>query len=185
MKKGESYEGVVERVNFPNIGIVHLQETDVAVKNVIPGQRIRFRIRKKRKNYYEGILLEVLEKSSLQTEEVACRNFPACGGCTYQTIPYEQQLFLKEKQVQDLLGKIPDLCEDYQFDGIYGSPRQWGYRNKMEFTFGDEYKDGPLSLGLHRKGGLYDVLTTDDCRIVPHDFTVILRRTLDYFRQNP
>ena len=41
---------------------------------------------------------------------------------------------------------------DYIFEGIKGSPQEFAYRNKMEFSFGDEYKDGPLSLGLHKKG---------------------------------
>lgn len=55
-----------------------------------------------------------------------------------------------------------------------GSPKEFAYRNKMEFSFGDEYKDGPLSLGLHKKGSTYDVLTACDCKIVHEDFTKIL-----------
>ena len=74
---------------------------------------------------------------------------------------------------------------DYLFEGIQGSPCQWEYRNKMEFSFGDEYKDGPLSLGLHKKASTYDVLTVDDCKIVHSDFTKILRCVLDYFIENP
>lgn len=90
----------------------------------------------------------------------------------YQTMSYEAQKEMKECQVRELLdgavreslakiGKNSDGTEEaeaadrlYHWDGIYGSPIEFGYRNKMEFSFGDEYKDGPLSLGLHKKEAL-------------------------------
>ena len=67
MKKGEIYEGKVTEVNFPNKGKVECENGTVTVKNVIPGQNIRFMINKKRSGKYEGRLLEVLEKSPLRT----------------------------------------------------------------------------------------------------------------------
>ena len=67
------------------------------------------------------------------------------------------------------------------WDGIYGSPIEFGYRNKMEFSFGDEYKDGPLSLGLHKKGSTYDILNTDDCKLVHPDMTKILVCVREFF----
>ena len=196
MKKGEMYEGIIEAVEFPNKGIVWVQsENDaepvrVIVKNGMPGQKIRFMINKKRKNRCEGRLMEILEKSSLEKNEPVCGEFPACGGCMYQTMAYEDQLAMKASQVQALIEdalvrsgqvKADDKNQaDYIFEGIQGSPMQFGYRNKMEFSFGDAVKDGPLTLGLHKKGSTYDVLTTDDCKIVHEDFTKILRVVLDY-----
>ena len=96
MKKGEILEGVIERVDFPNKGMVRVGEEKVIVKNGIPGQKIRFVINKKRKNRAEGRLLEVLEKSPLETREPVCSQFPACGGCMYQTMAYGEQLKMKE-----------------------------------------------------------------------------------------
>lgn len=193
MKKGEIYEGIVEKIDFPNKGKVFADGTMVIVKNAIPGQKIRFRVHKKRKDRCEGMLLDVLEKSPLETIDPVCRNFPACGGCMYQTMDYNEQLNMKMSQVKELLdaavinGGQTDSSglADYSFEGIHGSPCQWGYRNKMEFSFGDEYKDGPLSLGLHKKASTYDVLTTDDCKIVHSDFTKILVCVLEYFTKNP
>ena len=193
MKKGEIYEGVVEKIDFPNKGRVIVDDTPVIVKNVIPGQNIRFRIHKKRKGRCEGMLMEVLEKSPLETISPVCKSFPSCGGCMYQTMDYEEQLAMKASQVKELLdeaiqkcGQIDENgCPQYQFEGISPSPNQWAYRNKMEFSFGDEYKDGPLSLGLHKKASTYDVLTVDDCKIVHSDFTKILRCVLDYFTEFP
>lgn len=101
----------------------------------------------------------------------------------YQTMSYEAQLEMKAGQVKRILDRalVPGGC--YEFEGIQGSPEEFGYRNKMEFSFGDSYKDGPLSLGLHKKGSTYDVLTVSDCRLVHRDMTIILDCVLQYFQE--
>ena len=180
MKKGEIYEGVIEKVDFPNKGIVMVGDQKVTVKNGMPGQRVRFMINKKRSGRAEGRLLEVLEKSSLETREPVCNIFPECGGCMYQTMSYENQLEMKERQVRELLDGALNSTE-YQWEGIHGSPIEFAYRNKMEFSFGDAYKDGPLTLGLHKKGSTYDVLTANDCKLVHEDMTKILTCVHEYF----
>ncbi len=186
MKKGQIMEGTVERVDFPNKGIVRTDEGIVTVKNTIPGQKIRFSISKKKSGRAEGRLLEVLQPSELETRTSVCGKFPACGGCTWQSMSYENQFAMKADQVKRLLE--PVLCAAGQeinkiFEGIRPSPQEFQYRNKMEFSFGDEYKDGPLSLGLHKRGSHYDVLTVSDCQLVHPDMTAILTATLDFFRQ--
>ena len=94
MKKGQVYEGLIEKVEFPNKGIVSVEgeESKVIVKNGIPGQMIKFAVNKMRRGKAEGRLLEVLEKSPLETREPVCSIFPACGGCMYQTMSYEDQM---------------------------------------------------------------------------------------------
>ncbi len=188
MKKGDMFEGVVERVDFPNKGLVRVDDQTITVKNAMPGQKIHGMINKKRSGRLEARLMEVLEKSPLETRAPLCKNFPACGGCMYQTMPYEAQLKMKEEQLHGLLDNAirqAGQTENYAFECIHPSPEEFAYRNKMEFSFGDEYKDGPLSLGLHKKGSTYDILTTDDCVIVHQDFNLILRCVLDYFTENP
>lgn len=116
-----------------------------------------------------------------------CRFAGICGGCLYQGFPYEEQLKIKEGQVLKLLGAYLGSLEsghreaEVLYDGILPSPKQHGYRNKMEFTFGDEMKDGPLSLGLHKRGSFYDILTVSDCMIMDEDYRKILMFTRDYF----
>ncbi|MCQ4978763.1 23S rRNA (uracil(1939)-C(5))-methyltransferase RlmD [Blautia producta] len=190
MKKGEIYEGIIEKVDFPNKGRIIIDGRTVTVKNGIPGQKVRFLINKKRGDRLEGRLLEVLEKSPLEKREPVCSIFPACGGCMYQTMEYEDQLNMKAEQVKNLLDKVivnagqvdEDGSPDYMFEGIKGSPMEFAYRNKMEFSFGDEYKDGPLALGLHKKGSTYDVLNAYDCKLVHEDMTKILQCVGEYFR---
>jgi len=183
MKKGQVYEGLIEKVEFPNKGIVSVEgeEKKVIVKNGIPGQKVRFAVNKMRKGKTEGRLLEVLEQSPLETRKPVCSIFPACGGCMYQTMSYTEQIKMKENQVKEILDSA--IIGDYEFEGVKASPKEFAYRNKMEFSFGDEYKDGPLSLGLHKKGSTYDVLTAFDCKLVHEDMTKILACVLDYFKE--
>ena len=186
MKKGFRGTGTVERVDFPNKGIAVTDDGDrVIVKNTIPGQKVEFVVNKVKHQRAEGRLMEVLEKSPLETEE-PCPHFGMCGGCTYQTVPYEKQLDMKLTQVKKLISDAIGTEKEagYEFIGIHGSPKKSEYRNKMEFSFGDEYKDGPLALGMHKRGSFYDLVTVSDCQIVDEDFRTILKATLDYFSQN-
>lgn len=163
MKKGQIYEGYVERLDFPNKGIVRCEDEVAVVKNTLPGQRISFMVNKKRKGKAEGRLLEVLERAEEEMES-PCPHFGACGGCSYQSLPYAKQLEIKEDQVLRLLrpmferqmlskgeGEDLDAYIGSIYEGIKPSPVQTDYRNKMEFSFGDEYKDGPLALGMHKR----------------------------------
>ena len=181
MKKGDMYEAVVETIDFPNKGILHVDGERVIVKNAIPGQKVRFVVNKKRKGKCEARLLEVVEKSPLERREGTCPHFGICGGCLYQSLPYEEQLKIKESQIKALLDEV---CDSYEFEGIKASPLSDGYRNKMEFSFGDEYKDGPLALGMHRRGSFYDIVNTPECQIVHADFCKILTANLQYFTEH-
>lgn len=185
MKKGQSYEGYVESVAFPAKGIVTVEgeENKAVVKNVLPGQKIQFRVTKKRKGKAEGMLETVLEKPADEVE-ARCPHFGTCGGCNYQNLPYDKQLDLKAGQVRSLLDAVYINRNEeigYTFEGIKESPRQYGYRNKMEFSFGDEYKEGPLSLGLHKRGSFYDIVPVTGCMIVDDDYRLILQTVLNFF----
>ena len=181
MKKGTIYEGTVKKVKFPNHGMVETEEGTAVVKNTIPGQKIRFAVTKVRKGKAEGRLLEILEPSPLEQAEEVCPHFGVCGGCVYQSLPYEEQLKIKCGQVKEMLDQA--VKAPYAFEGIKPSPITHEYRNKMEFSFGDEVKDGPLALGMHKRGSFHDIVTVDQCRIVDQDFRSILTFTLQYFRE--
>ncbi len=197
MKKGQVVEGVIEKIEFPNKGMVAVEDFDangnllgmrkIIVKNGIVGQKVSCAINKMRKGKAEGRLLEVLEKSPMEVDST-CPHFGACGGCTYQNLPYEKQLELKSSQVKELMDQVfIDRNEDpdtsYIFERIHPSPDQFAYRNKMEFSFGDEYKDGPLSLGMHKRGSFYDIVTVKECQIVDADYRFILDTVLEFFRE--
>lgn len=182
MKKGQVYEGIVETVDFPNKGKVFLPEEEkcVVVKNAVPGQKVRFSVNKVRQGKAEGRVLEVIEKSPIEVE-ADCPHFGQCGGCTYQNLPYEEQVHLKEQQIKKMMDEAVD--GEYIWEGVKESPIREEYRNKMEFSFGDEYKDGPLSLGMHKRGSFHDIVNVTDCRIVDADYRKILSCTLQFAKE--
>ncbi len=185
MKKRDIIEGVITEYDFPNKASFRLEDKKVLVKGALPGQRVCAMVTKNRKDKCEARLLEVLTPSPLENVEASCSYFGKCGGCTYQAMSYENQLELKASMVKKLLDGVIDTdAHPYTWEGIIGSPISSGYRNKMEYSFGDEYKDGPLSLGLHKKNSMYDIVHVDDCDIVDQDFNTILKFTQEFARSN-
>lgn len=202
MKKGQIYEGYVEWLEFPNKGLVRCSGGGeiAVVKNVLPKQRISFMVSKKRGGRTEGRLIEVLEHAPYEIDSI-CPHFGECGGCAYQNVPYAKQLEIKSAQVRRLLYPVLERQRlldgtsteadananaaaeyiDKIFEGIKASPILLEYRNKMEFSFGDEYKDGPLALGMHKRGSFYDIVSVRECRLVDKDYRQILSCVLDYF----
>ena len=200
MRKGDVVKGIVTNVCYGGKGIVEaFEESDnikTEVKNVIPGQKVTVRLKKKKNGIWEGTLLSVDEKAPNEIE-APCPHFEYCGGCTYQNLSYDDQIALKDRQIKELLGEAvirglknnPSLSEENPesyfekiYEGMYKSPVSTEYRNKMEFSFGDECKGGELSLGLHKRGSFYDIVHVKECKIVDSDYRQILSETLSYFR---
>ncbi len=179
MKKGDIIEGVIDKYSFPNKGSMMVEDKRVTVKGTLPGQTVRGRVIKKKAGLYEAAVIDTLKPSPLETKKPVCPHFFECGGCTYQTLSYTNQLKVKEKMVKEL---IDSFLDNAVWEGIIASPSQWHYRNKMEFTFGDAEKDGPLTLGLHRQYSNYDILSIEGCAIVNKAWNEILKYTQKFYR---
>lgn len=199
MKKGDLVEGTIETLSFPSKGSMTVTEENpetgikrsfhvtVKGKEVLPGAVVQARIKRRREDRAEGILMKIVKESPLESRMPLCHHFYECGGCTYQTVAYTDQLKIKEGQVKELLspylsrenegGKLP------QWEGILPAPNPFHYKNKMEFTFGDEEQYGPLTLGLHRQNSMHDILAIDSCAIVRPAWNAILKYTQAYFRK--
>ncbi len=186
MKRGDLVQGKCISISFPNKGVIETDSGDrLRVKGVLPGQRVSVRVKKSSKDKAMGNLISVDAPSELEMATPFCKHFGTCGGCTYQSLPYDTQLNLKSNMVRDLL--VPVISQetwDSTYEGINASPRQFEYRNKMEFSFGDSQKDGPLTLGMHKKASTYDVVTVEDCQIIDADMRRVLTITLDYFSKS-
>ena len=180
MKKKDIIEGKIIKTEFPNKGTFICEDQKVTVKGVIDGQTIKGQVTKKRKSGCVVRLLDVLEKSPLEDAKPVCPHFGICCGCFYQTVSYENQLKIKEGMVRDLL---KDYVNDDIWEEIKGSPKVHGYRNKMEFSFGDEVKDGPLALGMHKKNTFHDIVNITDCQIVDNDYNLIVKCALNIAQQ--
>lgn len=173
MKKGDLMKGTVTETHFPDRGTVIAEGRKIRVKGVLPGQEVLFRLKRNGAEKAEGELKEVLTRSADETAVPPCPQFGICGGCALQTLPYERQLALKEDHIRKLL--MPVIrSEECEFLPILGSPKEYAYRNKMEFSFGDEYKDGPMTLGLHKKHSMFDIVPASHCAIVHPDVQKII-----------
>ncbi|MES2748013.1 MAG: 23S rRNA (uracil(1939)-C(5))-methyltransferase RlmD [Bacteroidota bacterium] len=107
----------------------------IFIPNVVPGDVVDVQTFKKRKAYYEGKAIKFHSFSENRVEPV-CKHFGACGGCKWQNMNYEQQLFYKNNEVFNNLKRIGKI-ELPAFEPILGSEKQFFYRNKMEFGFSD------------------------------------------------
>ena len=182
MKKGQYLEGIVERVDFPGKAKVRTEEGIVTVKHALPGQKVGITITKGRADHAQGNLKEIIEEAPGAVES-PCPHFGirGCGGCSYLTMTYENECELKKDQVKRLLDvALAGQQEPWSFEGIKPSPKIFGYRNKMEMSFGDEYKDGPLTLGMHKTGSYYDIINTPDCCIMDEDYHAVMRLIRSY-----
>ena len=117
-----------------------------------------------------------VDLSIYEDRAALCPHFEICGGCTHQKISYKKQLEMKAAEVQELLGHPV-------FEGILASPSEEGYRNKMEFTFGDESKGGNFALGLHMRGSFMNIVNITDCHLIHLDMNMIRNSVRDFFNE--
>ena len=180
MRRGSDLTIKIEKSQFPSTGVGYAEDRIIYVKNAFPGQTVTGRVKKKRDDHADLKLISVDERADYEID-APCPHFGVCGGCSSQSIPYEKQLDFLSEEVKTLFKEAEVDTGEYL--GIQGSPSQYEYRNKMEFTFGDEAKGEPLSLGMHIRGKSFGILTVDNCQIVDEDYRKIIKLTVEYFRE--
>jgi len=116
----------------------------------------------------------------MSMESKLCPQAGLCGGCTYQGVAYEEQLSKKEAELKALLEQVDVDCH---FEGMLSTNRPFEYKNKMEFSFGDSCKGGPLQLGMHKKRSFFDILSAKDCQLVDGDYRKIVEFTETFFTE--
>ena len=179
MKKRDIIEFEIGKMEFGGVSISQYGDRRIKMKGGIKGQKVKAAVKRTGRGKADVKMVELLERSPIETAEV-CPHFEGCGGCTMLSVDYEKQLEIKEEQVLELFEDAG--IRGFEFLGVQGSPDNVGYRNKMEYTFGDEVKGGPLTLGLHKKGRHIDIQTVDGCMLVDSDFNTILKESLAFFQ---
>lgn len=177
MKRNQEITVKIDRFRFPNKGIGDFEGKPVVIKHALPGERVLARVKRTRAEKAEAKPIAVIEPADHHVKP-PCVHYEACGGCQRQQLSYDDQLQLKSDAVQELMG-----WDDATYEGIVPSPSVFGYRNKMEYSFGDAEKDGPMTLGMHRRGRFMDVINTHQCLIVHPDFNRIQAETLAFFEE--
>lgn len=174
LKKGQEIQLHITEAAFKGKGLAKQDGMAVFVAGTTPGDMVRARIIKKKKNYCEAKLLEILEPSPHRIPP-KCQHANVCGGCSWQHIPYAKQLEFKTRQVQDHISRIGGLSPKIVKPAI-GSEADFHYRNKMEYSFStrrwlseeeiksDEYiDDSGFAAGLHAPGRFDKILNLNEC----------------------
>ncbi len=176
IRRGAEVELEIERLAFGGRGVSHQGGLAVFVEGALPGQKVKARVVRKRKGYAEARVLEVLRPSPDEVE-ARCRHFGECGGCRFQNLSYEAQVAAKRAQVVESLEHIGGFSAP-PVAPVITSPETFGYRNKMEYSFGrqrwvssleiengtvDKPKD--FALGLHVRGRFDKILDIDECHL--------------------
>lgn len=146
-------------------------------KGGITGQTVLLNGGKKKAGYHKAKLVQILEKSPLEINNF-CEDPNDCSGCKFQNLSYDKELELKSEMINELFKEL-NWKDNIK---INPSPLIDDYRNKMEYTFGDTHKDGPLVLGLHKVGKFYEIVEDGGCKIASPDFNKIRAYTQDFFR---
>lgn len=166
----------------------------VFTTNVIPGDIVDIQVTKKREKYMEGRVVAIKQPSTDRIEAF-CQHFELCGGCKWQYLPYDKQLYYKQKQVVDQLSRIGKVHIPL-LHPIKGSERTVNYRNKLEFTFSnrrwlseEEIKSGrEISdqdvLGFHIPGMFDKVMNIENCWLQPSPSNEIRNAVRDYALQH-
>lgn len=167
----------IEAVAAEGKSLAHVDGTVVFVEFAVPGDIVNVKVTKKKKNYMEGFILEIVKPSDDRLQPF-CEHFGICGGCRWQPLPYDMQLKAKQQQVWDQLVRIGHL-EIPDISPILPSDKTKYYRNKLEFTFSNKRwiynNEDPdsltdeerLGLGFH-VGKFFDkVLDIKHCSLQP------------------
>src|SRR5262249_38127248 len=140
-------------------GVARLNGFVVFVRRGLPGDLVRARVTKVKRNHAEAVATEVLVPGS-ERVDAPCAHFPACGGRRFQDLSYEAQATAKEAQVRDALERIAGIAQP-PLDPIVPADSIFHYRNKLEYSF-VQTENGP-ALGFHRAGRWDEVLEIERC----------------------
>lgn len=172
----------IEDLAYGGLGVGKLDGFVVFVEGALPGELVSARIIKKKANHAQAVIEKIERPSPHRIADPPCPLFGRCGGCTWQNFTYDQQLVWKQKQVLDTIAHI-GRQRDFEVMPIIGSPVQWRYRNKMEFTFGVD-GEAKSVLGFHVPGRYDRVFEVPACLLQPESLDVMLAEVQAYVREH-
>ncbi len=161
-KRGEEVELQVDDLAQGGRGVARHNGYVVFVAGALPGDRVRARIARSRRAFGEATVVELLDPSPQRIPEVCTHGGETCPGAPWQALPYERQLAEKQRQVDEALRRLGGL-DDFELEPIVAAVERWGYRNKLEYSFGGA--GGELALGFHRRGSWSEIVDAAGCHL--------------------
>ena len=174
LKKGQEIELTIEALAYGGKGISRYDNFVIFVEKSIPGQKVLAYIYRKKKDYAEARIIEILSESSSFTNP-KCIHFSTCGGCKAQQLDYAEQVNQKKNQVQHIFERQTGI-NDFIIDKVISAEPIYNYRNKMEFTFSKNrwiLEDEPdnvesnFALGMHIPKRWDKILDIQECHLMP------------------
>ena len=186
VKKGQEIELTIQALAYGGKGISRYDNFVIFVDKSIPGQKVLAYIYKKKKDYAEARVKEILAESPYFTNP-KCIHFSTCGGCKTQQLSYSEQLNQKKSQVQHIFERQASIS-DFVIDSIVPANPVYNYRNKMEFTFSSNrwiLENEPanvksdFALGMHIPRRWDKILDIESCHLMPEIGTEIINYVRD------
>ena len=177
--KGEELELRIDSLAYGGNGVSRHDGFVVFVRGGVPGDDVRARITKVKRGFAEGVVTDVVERSTARVD-APCRHFGICGGCRFQDLAYEVQVAEKERQVRDALVRIGRFS-DPPLEPIVPAASQYGYRNKLEYSFTGS--DLGADLGFHRAGRWDEVIGIEECLLTTDLGNAIRLAVRDWARE--
>ena len=195
VRKGAEIDLRVEKLAFGGKGLARRDGLVVFLDHALPGQLVRVRITKKKRQFAEGYVTEMLSQSPHYVEPF-CPHFGVCGGCSWQDLQYEEQLRWKRLHVLEALQHLAGVGEATVCPTV-PSPQTIWYRNKMEFTFsnrcwlerldpdfGGNPRPESLALGLHARKSFEAVVNLETCFLESPESVEIVREVREWCRES-
>ncbi len=180
MQVGEVFEARAVDFALPECVAVFRREGKIVfVPQVAPGEHCRVLIKGRKRSFFLGEPLQILEHSLFRVPPPCPHFMQGCGGCSLQYLEYGEQVRIKEKHAQQVLSRLGgEDCKKVHIEHMAPSPRSYEYRNKMEFNFGD--KEGSLVLGLRPKNRWWDLVDISSCFLMKQE---LVSKLLNFFRR--
>jgi 23S rRNA (uracil1939-C5)-methyltransferase len=179
VQRGDELELTIDSLAYGGNGVARLDGFVVFVRRGLPGDTVKARVTKVQRRHAEALTTEVLAPGP-QRVEAPCAHYPACGGCRFQDLAYDAQVAAKEQWVADSLERLAGLSSP-PLEPILPALSQFGYRNKMEYSF-TELADEP-TLGLHKAGRWDEVLEIEKCWLTSDVGNAIRNRVREWARE--
>jgi 23S rRNA (uracil1939-C5)-methyltransferase len=177
--KDQELELTVDSLAYGGNGVARLNGFVVFVRRGLPGDRVRARVTKVKRNHAEALATEILEAGAARVD-APCAHYPACGGCRFQDLAYEAQLAAKSGQIRDAFTRLGGL-PDPPLEEIVPAASVFHYRNKLEYSFTQD-EDGP-TLGFHRAGRWDEVLEIEQCWLTTDLGNAVRNAVRDWARE--
>jgi len=162
-RRGELLEVEIDSLAFGGRGVARAEGFVVFVSGALPGDRVRAEVTKGKKRFAEARTVELLRPSADRVADVCIHGGEPCPGAPWQGLPYERQLAEKQAQVAEALGRLGGL-EGFELEEIIPAEETWRYRNKLEYSFGED-DEGEPTLGFHARGRWDLIVDVEDCHL--------------------